>query len=152
MRKYLFRYLIFWLPAIGASYLLNSGEITPQIIRWFFGFFMLFSWGVNTAMFAYNHPRGALSFVFGYFGVNVLLIMGLHNASFGSAGYRIFDHAAGLFTYRPLSMIYSTLLEFPVFQEMWIIGIVTGICLVGFLCGLFYRQVRPNPYRPTFIR
>ena len=152
MRKYLFRYLIFWLPAIVASYLLTSGEMMPQIVRWFFGFFMLFGWGVNTAMFAYNNLRGALSFVLGYLGVNVLLIMGLHHAPFGSASYRVFVHAAGLFTYRPLSMIYQMLLDFSIFQEMWIVLIVTGICLVGLLFGLLYRQIRPNPYRPTFIR
>ena len=151
MRKYLIRYLIFWLPAVLASYLFTSREQTFEIILWFLGFFMLLGWGVNTGMCAYNYPRNTLSLLLAYFGANALLITGLHNASFGSTAYRIFDHAAGFFTYRPLEMIYQTLLDFSVFQEMWVVGIVLGFCAVGFLSGLLYRQIRPNPYRPSFM-
>ena len=150
MRKYLLRYLIIWLPALLASYLLNDSYTFAQIILWFLGFFLLLGWGVNTSMAAYNYPRKTLSFLLAYFGLSVLLIMGLHGASFRSTSYHIFDHTAGALTYRPLYMFFQALLEFNVFAEMWVAGIVVSCCAVGFLCGIIYRQIRPNPYRPTF--
>ena len=151
MRKYFFRYLVFYMPALLASYIFTSGNLFAHIVQWFFGFFMLLGWGACTAMLTYNYPRNALAFLFAYFGVSVLLIYGLHNASFGSASYVFFDHVAGALTYRPLNMIYRTLLHFPIFQELWIIIIIIASCAVGFVCGMFYRQIRPNPYRPTFM-
>ncbi|MCL2579119.1 MAG: hypothetical protein FWE32_03715 [Oscillospiraceae bacterium] len=150
MSKYLVRYLIFLAPALLASYLLDVRQAVVQIILWFLGFVFLICWTVSTGMFAYNSPRGALAFIFGYFGLSSLLIRGLHQASFRSAGYLIFDHVAGAITYRPLYMLYLTLVDSGVMAEMWVAGIVAGCCLAGFLCGLVYRQIRPNPYRPTF--
>jgi len=151
MRKYFPYYLLFYIPALLVSYLFTSESLLAHIVQWFFGFFMLLGWGVCTAMLAYNYPRGALAFMLAYFGVSVLLIYGLRSASFGSASYVFFDHVGGALSYRPLNMIYQTLLHFSIFQELWVILIIVGSCAVGFVCGVLYRQVRPNPYRPTFI-
>ena len=122
-----------------------------EIIQWFFGFFMLLGWTVNTIMATYSHPRQALAFILAYFGINALLIIALSRAPFSSARHVILDHTAGAFTFRPLYMLYQALRDFSIFQELWIAVIITMACGVGFVCGMFYRQVRPNPYRPTFI-
>ena len=152
MRKYLFRYLVFWAPAILAAYLLAGRGTTAEIIQWFCGFLMLLVWAVNTGQAAYEYPRQTLTFILAYFGVNALLITALFRAPFGSLRYVILDHTAGAFTFRPLYMLYQTLREFSLSQEeLWITGIVTAVCVVGFICGMLYRQVKPNPCRPTFI-
>jgi len=125
-----------------------------QTAQWFFGFFMLFGWALNTSMAAYNHPRGTLAFIMLYSGVNALLIAAVVGEFFGSLGslsYAILDHAAGAFTYRPLYMLYGAMDAFTL-REMWIAGIVAAVCMAGFICGVLYRQVKPDPYRPTFIR
>ena len=153
MRKHLIRYLIFWAPAILSAYLLTPQGTAIQIAQWFFGFFMLIGWAVNTAIATYSHPRGTLTFILAYFGVNAILITALVEAPFRSVRYIILNHAAGAFTYRPLYMLYQTLQDLPVSrEEMWITGLVAGSCAVGFVCGVFYRQIKPNPCRPTFIR
>lgn len=151
IRKYFVRYIIFWIPAILAAYLTGSGYTAAYLAQWFLGFFMLLGWGVNTGMFAYSSPRGALGFILAYLGLSVLLITWLFRTPFGSTFYRVLDTAAGAFTFRPLYMLYGVLRDFNVFGELWVAGIVAGACAVGFLCGVFYRQVRPNPYRPTFM-
>ena len=151
MRKYLIRYLISWAPAILSAYILTpQSPIALQAAQWFFGFVMLFWWAINTGQAAYEYPRQTIIFILAYTGVSALLITMLVGTSFSSAWY-VIDHAAGAFTYRPLYMLYGALLELP-FREMWVAGIVAAACVVGFICGMLYRQIRPDPYRPTFIR
>ena len=164
MRNILLRYLIIWAPVLLAAYLLDFRHtywqaigwrpelffLFGQIALWVIGAFFLIGWAVNTGVFAYHYPRQALAFLFAYFGLSALLIMRLHDASFGSVSYLIFEHGAGALTYRPLYMFYRVLLEFHVFAEMWTAGIIAGVCAVGFLCGVLYRRIRPNPYHPTF--
>ena len=151
MRKYLIRYLLFWAPAILATYFLMSHDAIGQVVQWFMGFLMLLGWAVNSGMAAYNHPRGTLVFIMAYIGVNTVLIIALINTSFRAASYAILDHAAGAFTYRPLYMLYGAL-ESSIFREMWVVGIVAAACLVGFICGVLSRQLNPDPIRPKFIR
>jgi len=151
MRKYLIRYLIFWAPAVLSAYLLTPQSTILQVAQWFFGFSMLFCWAMNTGMAAYNYPRQSIIFILAYFGVNALLITLLVGAPYSSARYAILDLAAGAFTYRPLYMLYESMLETS-FREIWIAGIVAGACVVGFIWGVLYRQIKPDPYRPTFIR
>jgi len=113
---------------------------------------MLFGWAMTTSTVTYNYPRQALTFILVYCGVNALLITLLEGAPFGSVRYTILDHTAGAFSYRPLYMLYESLLESSTFREMWIAGVVAGACVAGFIWGMFYRQIKPDPYRPTFIR
>ncbi|MCL2857158.1 MAG: hypothetical protein FWE19_05480 [Oscillospiraceae bacterium] len=152
MSKYLIRYLIFWAPAILSAYFLTPQSTTLlQVAQWFFGFFMLFGWAMNTGMAAYSYPKQSITFILAYFGVNALLITRLVNTSYSSSGYVVLDTVAGAFTYRPLYMLYGAL-EASNFREMLIVGIVAGCCVVGFVWGVLHRQVKPDPYRPTFIR
>ena len=151
MRKYLFRYLLFWAPAILSAYFLMPLGVAGQVMQWFFGFLMLLLWAVNSGMAAYNCPRGTLAFIMAYAGVNAVLITTLVNTSFRSPAYVFLDHAAGAFTYRPLYMLYGAL-ESSLFREMWVAGIVAAACLVGFICGVLNRQLKPDPFRPKFIR
>ena len=150
MNKYLIRYLIFWAPAVLSAYFLAHFGGIMQVAQWFFGFFMLFGWAINSGMAAYSYPRVTLAFILTYIGVNALLIAALVRQPFGSVGYRILDHVAGAFTYRPLYMFYQAL-EFS-FREMWVAGIVAGACMLGLICGALNRQVKPDPFRPRFIR
>ena len=154
MRKYLIRYLIFWAPAILSAYLLAPFNTTVmQVVQWFLGFVLLFGWAINSGVAAYSYPYGTIAFIMTYVGVNAILITALVNASFGSASYIILDHAAGAFTFRPLYMLYDALRESSIaMEEMWIAGIVAIVCVVGFICGMFSRQLNPDPIRPTFIR
>ena len=154
MRKHLIRYLIFWAPAVLSAYLLTPQSPTLlQLMQWFFGFFMLFGWALNTGMAAYSYPRQTIIFILAYLGVNALLITRLVGTSYSSGWWAILDHAAGAFTYRPLYMLYKSLQDASASQEeMWIAGIVAGACVAGFIWGVLYRQIRPDPYRPTFIR
>jgi len=153
MRRYLIRYLIFWAPAVLTAFILTLLSNTLLIVaQWFFGFFMLLAWAFNTGMFTYNHPRGALVFVLAFPGVNALLITALAEASYSTATYSILVLMAGAFTFRPLHMLYESIRETSSFPEMLIAGIITAACVVGFIWGVLYRLVRPDPYRPTFIR
>ena len=154
MRKYLIRYLILWAPAILSAYILTPQSPTAlQLAQWFFGFFMLLSWAVNTGAAAYSYPRQTTIFIFAYSGVNALLITALRAAPYSSVRYPILVHLAGAFTFRPLHMLYESLEYSSItFREMWMAGIVAGACAAGFLWGMLYRQIRPDPNRPTFIR
>ena len=162
MRKHLLLYIGFWLPAIVSAYLLvPHNTTTMQVVQWFLGFFMLLGWTVNSGMAAYSYPRATFAFIMAYIGVNAALITALVNASllplvdasFGSASYIILDHAAGAFTFRPLYMLYGALREFSIsHEELWVMGIAAAACVIGFICGMFARQLNPDPIRPTFIR
>ena len=153
MRKYLIRYLIFWAPAVSLAYIVTPQSPTAlQVAQWFLGFFMLFVWGINTGAAAYSYPRHTAIFILAFSGINALLITALRAAPYSSARYPILDHLAGAFTFRPLYMLYESLLDSSItFREMWMAAIVAGVCVVGFVWGILYRQIRPNPYRPTFI-
>jgi len=155
MRKYILRYTVILLPALLAYYLayflLPPGNIPIQIAQWVLGFFLLLGWGVNSAAAAYHYPRYTISFMLAYVGVSTLLVWGRYHSSFGTTAYTVLDHAAGALTYRPLAMLYQALQDFNIFQELWLIGILTCCCAIGFLCGLIYRQIRPNPYHPTMM-
>ena len=153
MRKYLIRYLIPWVPAVLLAYILTPQSPTfLQIVQWFFGFVMLFWWAINTGQAAYEYPRQTTVFILAYAGVNALLITLIVDTPYSSRWWAVLDHAAGAFTYRPLYMLYESMQEASIFREMWMVGIIAGACLVGFVWGMLYRQMRPDPYRPTFIR
>ena len=154
MRKYFIRYLIFWAPAVLSAYVVTSQSPTAlQVVQWFLGFFMLFVWGINTGAAAYTYPRQTAIFILAFFGVNALLVTALRAAPYSSFRYPILDHLAGAFTFRPLYMFYESLEASSItFREMWMAAIVAGVCVVGFVWGILYRQIRPDPYRPTFMR
>ena len=150
MRKVLLRYFLIWAPVLAASYLMDLERTLWQIVLWVLGFIFLLGWGTTTAVGAYHHPRQTLAFLLAYTGLAALLIYWLHETPFGSASYPIFDHAAGALSYRPLYMLYNALRNAGVFAELWTAGTLLFTCAAGFLCGVIYRWIRPNPYRPTF--
>lgn len=148
MKKYLFRYLIFWFPAaLVASFFNNSGTAS-QILQWLFAFFFLFGWAVNTGMSAYYFPRRTLSLLFAYTGANILIILWLYSAHFGSTSYFLLQRVGGLFSFVPMEIFIMALINLDIRHELYVTGFMAAACLAGFAVGVVYRRLRPNPYRP----
>lgn len=174
MRKYLIRYLIFWAPAVIAAYVLGGDgaalalrhffdrlpledpALTAQIavvgIQWFFAFFMLIGWGINTGMWAYHRPYGALTAVFVYAGFNVLAASIVYATDYRSGTHIVLRAVGGFFSYKPLEVLLNILKDFRIAAEFVIIAIITACCLLGFVIGILQRRVNPDPYSPRIIR
>lgn len=149
MRKYLLRYLIFWAPAVLVACLFNNASPLSQILQWFFAFFMLLGWCANTAMAAYHYPRRTLSVLLMYLGINLLAIVALYNINTGSSASMLLLRLGGLLSFTPLDILVMALLDFSIPHEIYVTVGVVILCFLGWLAGLFYRRIHPNPYRPT---
>lgn len=149
MGKHYWIYLFFLLPALIVSLFFHNDTGASIILRWFFAFFMLIGFGVNTASAAYRHPRGAMSFILVYTGVNLLIITAFYAATYNSALYFFLRDYGGALSYVPLGIVLDTMLEFNVQQEeVYVTFTVTVCCLIGYLFGLVHRRVHPDPYSP----
>lgn len=148
MKRYLLRYFYFWLPAILVATFFNNSGMPSQIAQWFTAFFMVFAWAVNTGMLAYHHPRNTLALALAYGGLHILLITAFYRTT--GAAHAWLRQIAGLFSFRPLGIFIKALLDFTIQHEMVVTAALTGCCLLGWFCGVVYRQMRPNPYKPKF--
>lgn len=164
MRKYLFRYLIFWLPAAVVAYLFTRGmpwshligDTAPwhQIPQWFTAFFMVFGWSANTGMAAYHYPRATLSALLCYTGFNILITVTMYTVgSEGALGSLLWSFG-GILSFKPLSIFVTTLksLRPPWPWEMILLCGLVACMAIGFIVGLVQRRVNPNPYSPRIRR
>lgn len=152
MKKYFLRYLIFWAPAVIIALFFNSALMVSQVLQWFFAFFMLFGWAVNTGMAAYRYPRKTLSSLLIYLGVNLLIIVWLYSTSLDSRTSRMLVKIGGIFSYTPQDILLKALLEFNIPHEIYITFLIVLLCFIGYLCGLIARRVRPSPYQPRIMK
>jgi hypothetical protein len=152
MKKYMLRYLIFWAPAFLAACFFNNTSPLSQALQWFFAFFMVLGWCVNTGMATYHHPRKMLSNLLLYLGVNLLLITFLYNINAGSVANRIIMRAIGIFSYTPLDIFVMRLLDYNIPQEVYVTFFLFLACLLSWLAAFIYRKLNPNPYRPRITK
>lgn len=153
MRKYLLRYLVFWVPAVVVAYFFSSAAFPSQIAQWFTAFFMLFGWGINTGMAAYRHPLPTLSFLLCYAGLNILVVMTMYSAEVGGAMYVFLHRFGGIFSFQAVNIFVQTLKGYPgLYAELVVVEVLLGCALVGYLVGLVQRRVNPSPYSPRIFR
>lgn len=152
MRKYMLRYLIFWLPAAIVAYLFNRADMISQIAQWATALFMLFGWSANTGMAAYHYPRNTLALILAYLGGSILLIMSMYAVPYSSTPHFWLNTLGGLLSFRPLGIFVKALLDFNIRQELVVTCALSACCMAGYLVGLIVRRIRPNPYRPRFGR
>jgi hypothetical protein len=154
MRRYILRYLIFLLPALAVSLLVSplAGILSAGVLsgaRWFLAFFMIFGYGLCTAVFAYRHPRAAAAFILYYTGFNLLIITAFYSADYGAAAYGFLRDYGGALSYVPLGIIVDALLDFNIRHEVVVTLLLAASMALGFLGGVFRRRSSPDPYRPT---
>jgi hypothetical protein len=149
MKKHILRYGIFWLPAVLAACLYTSSSPLSQGVQWFFAFFLIFGWSVNTAMAAVHFPRGTLSLLLLYLGVNFLLIVGLYNVNTATASGRVLLRLGGLFSFTPLDILIVALLDFPIPHEIYVTAGLVILCFLGWMAGVLVRRLYPSSYSPT---
>lgn len=152
MRKYILRYLIFWLPAAITFYVYHNSSMLSQVLQWFFAFFMLLGWAVNTGMAAYHYPRKVLSLIFGYTGVNVLLTVILYRSFTGTTLHYVMGNFGGLFSYNPLDVFVMAIVDFNISHELYVLGFLVACCLLAYIIAIIYRWMNPNPYRPRILK
>lgn len=141
-------YFLFLLPALAVSIFFNNDTMTSIVLRWFFAFFMLIGFGVNTVSAAYHYPRATISFILVYTGVNLLIITAFYASEYNSLPYIILRDYGGALSYVPLGIMVDALLDFNIQQEVFVTFLVAACCLVGCVFGLVHRRVKPDPYRP----
>jgi len=151
MKKYMLAYFILWLPAVLVAYLYNNAEMLSQILQWSFAVLMVLGWSVNTGLMAYRYPRTALSLVFFYVGLTVLAITLKYSSESGTPLHQFMRVWGGILSYKPLEIFIMALRDFNIPHEMYLMGAVVLLCLVGYLVGLAYRRVRPDPYSPRIV-
>lgn len=152
MKRYVLRYLIFWLPAALVAYFFNNETLLSQILQWFFAFFMLFAWSVNTAMAACRNPRGTLSLLLAYGGIHALMLTAIYNADFRSGLYVVLRAVSGVFSFRPLGVFVHAVDPFNLYSELLVLSVIVVCCFAGFLFGAVRHRVCPDPYHPRIIR
>lgn len=126
--------------------------ITLMVIQWFFAFFMLIGWGINTGMAAYHFPYSTLTALFVYAGFNVLATSIVYVADYRSGTYIVLRALGGLFSFKPLEPLLRVLQSFSGPAELITIACITGCCLVGYIVGVLQRRVSPDPYSPRMMR
>lgn len=152
MKKYLLRYAIFWLPAMLMSYFFNNSTGISLGLQWFFAFFLILGWSVNTGMYAYHFPRSAMSSLLLYFGVNVLLIALMYVTGYGTVLNAVMIKVGGIFSFQPLDIVVRALLGFNIPHELYVLFGLVFCGLIGYVCGVVMRRVRPDPYRPQMLK
>jgi hypothetical protein len=149
LKKYILRYVIFWLPAVLAACLYGNSSPVSQALQWFFAFFLIFGWSVNTAMAAVHFPRGTLSLILGYLGVNFLLIMGLYSVNTATAAGRVLLRMGGLPSFTPLDILIVALLDYPIPHEIYVTAGLVILCFLGWMAGVLVRRLNPPSYRSS---
>lgn len=148
MRKYLLRYLIFWLPAVTVSCFFNNSTMLSHILQWFFCFFMVFGWAVNTGMAAYRQPRPALAALLVYSGFNIIITVVKYTTDPREGLGVVLRRVGGLFSYNALDIMVRAISQFSIPHELCVLGLVAGCCFVGYVVGLVQRRIHPDPYSP----
>lgn len=141
-------YLFFLLPALLVSLFFKNSSTLSIVLQWFFGFFMLIGFGVNTASAAYRYPRAAMSFILVYAGVNLLIVTALYASDYDSLPYVILRDYGGFLSYLPLGIMVKAITDFNIQHEVVITLLITACCLIGYIFGLVHRRVKPDPYSP----
>lgn len=152
MRKYLLRYLIFWLPAIVVAYFFHNSSMPLQVLQWFFAFFMLFGWAANTAAAAYHYPNSTLSALLAYAGFHLIAINVVYTTDFRSGLHIVLRALSGLFSFKALGVFKAVADSLDWYGELAVVVLVCACCLLGYLAGLLRRRTHPNPYRPRIVR
>lgn len=149
MSKYIIRYLIFWLPAILVVSFFDNASMLSHVLQWFFASFMLFGWAANTGMAAYRYPRNILSLMLAYVGLHMLLIVFMYTTYSGSTENTVLKVAAGLLSFQPLTILLRTIRPFTNLpHELVLLGMITALCIVGYIAGIIHRRINPSPYSP----
>ncbi|MDL2233053.1 hypothetical protein LJC63_05675 [Ruminococcaceae bacterium OttesenSCG-928-L11] len=148
MRKYMVRYLIFWLPAVLVACFYNNPTSLSHGLQWIFAILMLLGWTVNTAMASYHFPRRTLSLILMYLGINMIAALLLYSIDYTLPILRL----AGILSFTPLDILIVALLDFTIPHELYMVGLVVGLAVLGWAAGLLYRRFHPNPYRPHFSK
>ena len=151
MRKYMLRYLLLWLPAAAVALFYNHATTLSQALQWIFAGVMVLGWAANTGMCAYHYPRTTLSLILFYTGMSIFSITMQVSVRYGSQLYDAVHRWGGLLSFRPLDILVVALLDFRIPQEAYVVGFLVLLCLTGYLVGLLYRRIRPNPYRPRVM-
>lgn len=141
-------YFMFLLPALIVSLFFKNDSMISIVLQWFFGFFMLIGFGVNTASSAYRYPRATMSFILLYTGVNLLIITAFYAAAYNSTAYVILRDYGGALSYVPLGIMVNALIDFNIQQEVFVTLLIAACCLAGYIFGLVHRRVHPDPYSP----
>ena len=147
MRKYWLRYLIFWAPAFAVACFYNNGSSLSLALQWALALLMVGGWAINTAMAAAYSPRKVLSALFMYLGAHLLIITTFYQHNTGTRG-PAFRLLCGAFSFTPLDIIVTALLDFTIPHELYLAFFLTAVCALGYVAGLLYRWHNPNPYRP----
>lgn len=140
MLKYTLRALLFWLPALFASFLPDSAF--ALVFQWFFAFFLLLGWPVNTAMAAYRFARAALSRLLGWAGLSALTLVVMYSNDYTSPLRALARLLSGLLCVWPLEVVVRTL------QAVWngpcelaIFALLFTGCAVGWLVGALTGRI-----------
>ncbi len=152
MKKYYCLYLVFWLPALLVSFLFNNTSAFSHILQWAFAGIMVVGWSVTTGFATYHYPKRVLALILLYGGINAVLITTLYAAHYNSGIYTFINTWGGVLSFQPLDILVKALLDFSIPHEFYVTGLVVVCCLIGYIVGLVYRRIRPNPYRPRLLR
>jgi hypothetical protein len=154
VKKYLVRYVIFWLPAALVAYLFNNSMAASHILLWFTAFFFLLGWGVNTGMAAYRYPRAVLAALLTYTGVHLIVIELLYRQDGRTLLGVLLRRVGGAFSFIPLDMFVKALRQYSpsIPHELYATVLLIAVCLIGYLAGLLRRRSHPDPYHPVMGR
>lgn len=141
-------YFIFLLPALIVSLFFKNDTMLSISLRWFFAFFMLLGFGVNTASAAYRYPRATMSFILIYTGANLLIITAFYASAYNSMPYIFLRDYGGALSYVPLGIMVEALLDFNIQQEVVVTLLTAACCGLGYIFGVVRRRVNPDPYSP----
>lgn len=148
MGKYYLTYGLFLLPALVVALFLKNGSAASIMAQWFFALLMLFGFCATTYLAAYQYPRGVLSLILMYAGMNLIIFYLFYKSLYGSAAYHFLRDYGGALSYVPLGILVDTLNDFTVNIEIYVILAVTSCMLMGYLAALVKRRVKPYPYTP----
>jgi hypothetical protein len=141
MKKYLLRYIVFWLPALAVSLWAhwNRGA-SLEAASLFFGFFMLFGFAVNSGMAARFHPRHTIAAILFYFGGSIILTTLVYTGQLRQLLGTQARTIAGIFSYVPLNAFLMRILDYNIPHEVYIISGLTALMLFGWLVGVICRS------------
>ncbi|WRS26836.1 hypothetical protein U6B65_10915 [Oscillospiraceae bacterium MB08-C2-2] len=140
MGKYLVRYMIFWLPGAILALTFQNDSMFSVILQWFFAFFFLFGWAVNSGMASAYYPRSTLSFLLVYTGIVALGLIAMYSASYHSQWGNTVRLIVGLLSFQPMDIAIQLFLRYSIPHEAYVLGLQVITCLIGYFVGLIYRK------------
>lgn len=152
MKKHLLLYAVLMIPAMIVAYTYANGTALSQILQWGFALVMIAGWAVNSGVAAYRYPSATLAFLLLYAGVNIFAVSLLYRQPYNSAEFLSMRHWIGAISFRPLDILVNALSDFMIPLELCVLCVLAALCLIGFLVGVLYRRLRPNPYHPRIMR